>query len=277
MVTVFFGLFSALAWGAADFTGGLASRRSKSYQVVALVWLIGLVVNPLIALVIGEPVMPLQNWLWCAAAGVCGVVGLLILYQIFANGQMSIAVSVSAVMSAALPVLLGTFLEGIPDALKALGFLLALPAVWLITKNGENHNRLSLKVVLLPLIAGTFFGLYFILVNQGSQDYLAWPMVATRLMGCLVLGFYLLLGRRSLLPPKAAIPLILLNFTLDIAGTITYILAGQLGRMDVTAVLSSLYPGMTILLAWTILGEKIEKLQWMGILLALFSILCFSF
>lgn len=278
MLSVIFGLLTAITWGAGDFTGGLASRRSSAYQVVTIIWFAGFFVSFVVAVLSGEPLMPLSNWLWCAAAGGFGVLGLLILYQAMADGTMSLVASVSAVTAAALPVVVGSFVDGLPGIATIAGFILAIVGVWLISQvqNGQRKTQVSLGELKLPLLAGMGFGLYFILMPQGSQDNVFWPMVASRSIGVFVMLVFMITRRRSWLPPRGSYPLLGLNFVLDIAGTIFYILAAQAGRMDIAAVLTSLYPGMTILLSWMVLREKITRVQWSGIGFALAAIALIS-
>ena len=278
MFSILYGLLSAATWGASDFYGGLASQRAPSYQVAAVQWTAGLIIIPVVALISGEQLMPWSGWLWCGAAGGIGVWGILILYKALASGKMSLTASVSAVSAAALPVLVGSLIEGLPGLATATGFILALAAIWLIsqTQDDQSNKQPGLGELKLPLIAGMAFGSYFILMYQGSQDGLFWPMVASRSMGVLVLGVFMAARRHPWLPSRGAYPLIGLTFSLDVASTIFFILAVQAGRMDVVAVITSLYPGMTILLAWLVLREKITRVQWIGIGLALAAIVLFS-
>ena len=276
MSSIVFGLIAAITWGAADFAGGLASRKSNPYQVVTFTWLLGLVIMPVLALISREPMMPLSGWLWCAAAGAFGIIGILLLYQSLTEGAMSISISVSAVIAAALPVFAGLFLEGTPKLARLLGFGLALLAVWLVSWGDGKGDRLRMRLLWKPLLAGVGFGCYFILVNLGSQEHVFWPMVATRILGALMMLVYMTAGKRSIAPPKHVIPLVLLNFVSDSIGTISFILAGQSGRMDVASVLGSLYPGITILLAGWLLHEHLKLMQWVGVGLALGAIALLS-
>jgi drug/metabolite transporter (DMT)-like permease len=278
MLSVIFGLLSAITWGAGDFSGGLASRRTSAYQVVAINWTAGLLILPVIAVFSGEPLLPLSNWLWCAAAGGFGVVGILIMYQALADGTMSLVASVAAVTAAAFPVVVGSFVDGLPGIATISGFILALVGVWLIsqTQSGQKKAQVRLRELKFPLLAGVGFGFYYILMPLGSQDKVFWPMVASHTAGVLVMLVFMTLRRRSWLPTRGSYLLIGLNLVLDNAGTFFYILAARAGRMDIAAVLSSLYPGMTILLAWMVLREKINWVQWAGIGFALAAIVLFS-
>ncbi len=274
MLSILFGLSSALIWGAADFTGGIASRRADAYRTVFLSEIIGLVLLLAAALLTGAPLAAWSELAWSAAAGALGCSGLVMLYISFADGKMSTAAPISALTSAALPIVAGSFLEGLPGPLKFLGFGLALSAIWLISKdhNAAMPAHLRLADLRLPLLSGVFFGTYFILMDRGTQSTVLWPMIASRTAGALAIGAYVLTRGGPLLPPRRVWPLISLNALLDISGNALYILAARAGRLDVAAVLGSLYPGSTVLLAWLLLREKITRLQIVGILAALAAI-----
>jgi drug/metabolite transporter (DMT)-like permease len=274
MIPIIFGLSSALTWGAADFCGGLASRKAKAYQAVLFGEAVGLVVLLVAAFLSGEAHQHWVSWLLCSIAGSMGVLGLLLFFQAMTKGQMSVAAPVSALTAAILPVVVGTFTEGFPGWLTFLGFALALVAIWFISQpdGGPKSVRLRLADLSLPLIAGTSFGVYLILIHQGSQEGLFWPMVASRSAGVATMVIYTLVTHQPFLPPKPVWSLVVLNGILDVTGNGLYILAGQTGRMDVAAVLASLYPGSTVILAWLMLRERINRLQFFGILTALAAI-----
>jgi drug/metabolite transporter (DMT)-like permease len=278
MLSVIYGLLSAITWGAGDFAGGLASRRTSIYSVVLITWAAGILILPPIAIISREPLLPLSSWLWCASAGAFGVFGILMLYQAMSVGSMSLAAPVAAVTAAVFPVVVGAFVDGLPGIATFTGFILALVGVWLISQaqRDQKKAKFHLRDIKLPLLAGVGFGLFFILMPLGSQDRLFWPMVASRSAGLLLLLVFVISRRRSLRPSRGSLPLIGLNFVLDGAGTAFYILAAQVGRMDVAAVVTSLYPGTTILLAWIFLREKITVVQWAGIGFALAAIALLS-
>ncbi len=184
---------------------------------------------------------------------------------------MSIAAPVSALMTVVLPVISSALIEGLPGPTKYIGFILAFHAIWLISR-GDGHRgtlRLHLADLRLPLLSGVCFGFYFILMHQGSQTATIWPMIAARLAGSIVLLFVAVAKHQLHWPGSQIAPLVFLNAGGDIAGNTFYILAGQVGRLDVAAVLSSLYPGTTILLAGMFLHERLNHFQWLGILAAL--------
>lgn len=274
MLSILFGLSSAITWGAADFCGGLASRKAKAYQAVLFGEAVGLAILLAALLLSGEKWIGWLAWLLCTIAGSMGVLGLLLFFQAMSKGQMSVAAPVSALTAAILPVIVGSFVEGFPGWLTMAGFVLALAAIWFISQpdGGPKSLRLRLADLSLPLIAGISFGVYLILIHRGSQNGLFWPMVSSRFSGVVTMVVYTLVTRQPFLPSKPVWPLLVLNGILDISGNGLYILAGQAGRMDVAAVLASLYPASTVLLAGLFLHERLNRLQLAGILAALAAI-----
>jgi drug/metabolite transporter (DMT)-like permease len=274
MLSILFGLSSALTWGAADFCGGLASRKAKAYQAVLLGEAVGLALLLATAFFSSEVPIGWFDWLLCTIAGSMGVLGLLLFFQAMTKGQMSVAAPVSALTAAILPVIVGSLVDGFPGWLTLAGFALALAAIWFISQPGGDPKsmRLRLADLSLPLIAGGSFGVYLILIHNGSQNGLFWPMVSSRLAGVVTMMIYTLVTRQSFLPPKSIWPLLILNGVLDVSGNGLYILAGHFGRMDVAAILASLYPASTVVLAGLILRERLSRLQLAGILAALAAI-----
>ena len=274
MLSSLFGLLSALTWGAGDFAGGIASRRAGFYRAAFYGEFSGLIFLGVMWGVVREPLPDGTVWGWSAAAGVIGALGLLLLYRSLAEGQMSVAAPVSALMAAILPVIASTLTEGLPGLTKYLGFSLALVAIWLISQ-GEGHQKqlhLHLADLRLPLLAGVFFGVYFILIHQGSHTATIWPMITARSAGSAVLFFFATANHQLHWPDRHVTALVFLNAAGDIAGNTFYILSGQVGRLDVAAVLGSLYPGTTVLLAGMLLHERLNRSQWAGIFAALGAI-----
>ena len=274
MIAILFGLGSALSWGAGDFSGGLASRKTGAFRAVFYGEVIGLALIFFVALGAGETLPAPAVWALAAAAGALGSAGLLLLYHAMTKGLMSIATPVSALLAAMLPVVIGTLTEGLPSLPTLLGFGFALAAVWLISRGEGNDSHIldHLAELRLPLLAGIGFGGYFVLMHVATRGATLWPMVASRLGGLLILIAALGLRGDSLKVQRGAWALIVLNGILDIGGNVLFILAGQTGRMDVAAVLSSLYPGATVILAWSFLKERLSRSQWLGIGTALLAI-----
>lgn len=267
---ILLGLLSALTWGAGDFNGGLAAKRSNPYGVVVVAHIISLGLLLLLVPIIGEPIPPAHDWLWGGAAGLAGGIGLLILYRALAEGRMSVAAPVSALLAAALPVLVGIVKDGNPGAWVLFGFVLALAAVWLVS--GGEGLIIRFDDLRQPVIAGITFGAFFIFLERASQTALLWPLIAVRIVSISSLLGYALLTRQPWIPKRESLVPIILSSVLDTVGNASYALSARMGRLDVAAVLGALYPGATVVLAWIFLKENISRVQTIGILLALSAI-----
>lgn len=275
MLSSLFGLSAALGWGAADFTGGLASRRTGAYRAVLYGEVVGLVFIIFTLFATREALPPIAPLVMATFAGAIGTTGLLLLFHAMETSKMSIATPVSALMAATLPVLVGTLMQGFPGLLTLLGFTFSLLAIWLISREEGNNSHIlaHIRDLRLPLLAGLGFGTYFVLVHEAAQQSTYWTMFASRTGGILIMVFFISIRRKSWRVARVAWPVIALNGFLDVAGNGFYILASQAGRLDVAAVLSSLYPAATVLLATILLQGRIARSQTIGILLALTAII----
>ena len=267
-----FGLTAASSWGAGDFAGGLASRRTHVYGVVIVAQLVGLVLLTIVALLLAEPFPTLTDIVWAGIAGLGGAVGLVSLYRGLATGPMGVVAPVAAVVSVILPLIFGLFLEGIPTLSKLLGFGLALCAVWFITRPGDD-SRIQVRDLALPVVAGLGFGVYFVLIDHVSAAAVLWPLAAARAASVLALLVVVIMTRTEARPATSQMPLILLSGLFDTGGNAFYALAARAGRLDIAAVLSSLYPAITVVLAWLILKERLSPLQGFGLALAMIAVL----
>jgi drug/metabolite transporter (DMT)-like permease len=274
LLSIIYGLAAALGWGAADYTGGLASRRTGAYRAVLYGEAVGLPFIIFALLGAREALPPIMPLAMATFAGAIGTSGLLLLFHAMENGKMSIAAPVSALMAATLPVLAGTLMQGFPGLLTFLGFVLSLSAIWLISREEGNNSRIlaHIRDLRLPLLAGFGFGTYFILVHEAAQQSTYWTMFASRMGGVLIMLVFMAFRRQSWRLSRNAWPVIVLNGFLDVTGNGFYILASQTGRLDVAAVLSSLYPATTVLLAAVLLKERVARSQAIGILMALTAI-----
>jgi drug/metabolite transporter (DMT)-like permease len=270
LAAVVFGLASALTWGAGDFSGGLATKRAPVLGVLAISHGAGLLLLLGLALAWGEQVPALSDLAWGFAGGVAGAFGLASLYRGLAIGQMGLVAPLSAVLTAALPVAAGALTEGLPGTNTLLGFGLALVGIWLVAGAGSAAgSRAGLG---LAVLAGLGFGAFFILAHRAGGSAVFWPLVAAR-VASLAFVVPLALGRGHLVRPDGRLlGVILLSGACDAAGNAFYVLASQAGRLDVAAVLSSLYPASTVLLAMVLLGERLSRPQIAGIVVTLAAI-----
>lgn len=276
-MSIIFGLCAALGWGTGDFTGGIASRKTGAYRAVFYSEVAGVFFLLIVLGVFGETLPSLEVWLPAAIAGIIGTFGLMLLYHSMTQGLMSISAPVSSLLAAMLPVIVGMFSEGLPKGLTMLGFVFALAAVWMVSQSeGGMKDILShLSDLKLPMLAGVCFGLYFILMHEATDTGARiWPMIASRLGGSVMITGYVLISRIPLkVEDTSAWPFLILNGLFDVAGNVFFILSGQAGRLDVASVLSSLFSGVTVMLAWFFLRERLTRGQWIGVASALVAII----
>ncbi len=277
MIAAGLSLLAALGWGAGDFAGGLSSRRIGAMRAVFYTDWVGTLMLLVVVFFMPESLPTAENFMWALLAGLAGSSGLLILYYALSKGNMGIAASVSALLAAVIPVLVGYFTEGALSGLQWLGFGLALAAIWLVSNSQPSFPKLkALSALGLPFLSGLGFGSYFVLMHQASEASLIWPMIGSRLVGTVLLFIILLIRRQGLTISATNWPIVLINTIFDISGNVFYILAAQVGRSDVAAVISSLYPSVTAFLAWWFLKEKLSAWQLLGVGLALASIVLFT-
>jgi drug/metabolite transporter (DMT)-like permease len=268
LLAILYGLASAASWGAGDFCGGVATRRSNAVVVVAIAHVMGGGLLMALALLLRESMPPLSVLLLGATGGFFGGVGVLALYRGLASGRMGVVAPISAVVTAILPVIVGAFTEGLPSLFQMAGFGIALVAVWLLSGGGPG---LSVRTDELrwALIAGLGFGLFFIFVDQAVDAAVLWPLVAARAASTALAAGILLLGRQATPPGRIPIGMILLSGISDAGGNGFFALATRAGRLDISAVVSSLFPAGTVLLAWLFLKERLDRRQWVGVAAAL--------
>ena len=274
MLPILLGLASALAWGTGDFAGGLASRKVGPYRAVMFAEAIGLGAVLFIVPFFPESLPDLRSVLWSILAGVIGSSGLIAFFEAMRRGRLSVVAPLSALLGAVVPVVIGSFIDGLPKASVFGGVALAWLAIVLISREKvpEDEEK-SAPYLHIPILAGIAFGLYFVLMHEAGRDFFWGPLIIARTAGMLAIALFLLIQRGDFSVPSGSWHLLAVNGIFDVGGNAFYLLATQAGRMDVSAVLGSLYPGMTVFLAWLILKEKLQITQWIGILIALFAII----
>ena len=268
---VAFALSSSLFYGGADFFGGLASRRHSAYQVLVLAGLIGVAAMTGLALVWGEGWPSLRAVLLAGSGGIVGTLGLIPLYRGIARGHTAVVSPIAGVIGAALPVLFAAFTAGWPSPIQLAGFAAAIPGIWLVTltptaREEEPHNG-----VLLGVLAGLAFGVYFVIIGMIGGGPVFGPLAVAKVGSCL-LALGLLFASRSRWPSFTGNPAAIVAGVLDPVANALYLLAAGYTRLDVAAVLASLYPMATVFLARLVLKEQIGRVQWAGVGLCLAAI-----
>ena len=264
------GLAAAGAWGAGDFSGGLAARRGNIFGVVVLAYSGGLLLMLSLALWRHEGIPPARAFWISVVAGLVGGLALTLFYAALARGQMGIIAAVGGVLTAAIPVVFSAFTEGWPQPRRLAGFGLAALAIWLISRPQGNAGAPA--GLGLAILAGIGFGAYLVLIKQAGESAVVWPLVYSRgssVISMLIIG---LLLRRFALPSANALSMALAAGMFDVCGVALFVLGTRHGRLDVVAVLSSLYPAMTVVLARIYLKEHINGPQRAGMVAALAAV-----
>ncbi|HET8913245.1 MAG TPA: DMT family transporter [Ktedonobacteraceae bacterium] len=270
VATLIFGLAASIFWGSGDFSGGLASRHVNASSVVTGAYAFGFCFLVILALIWREPFPVPLDLLWGGLAGIVGGLGLLSFYSALSTGKMGIIAPVSAVLTAAIPVLFSIFTAGLPTLLQLGGFVVALLAITFISRPERTSGRP--KGLGLALLAGACFGSFFIIISRVHPGATFWPLSMARFISVLMLLILMRFRNLPVLPGKKILPLVALAGILDAAGNVFFVLAAHSGRLDVASILSSLYPAATVLLAAFILRERVTRIQGVGVFLVLLAI-----
>lgn len=277
MLAIVIGLASAVAYGVADFLGGLAAKRTASVVVTAFAALVGLAVLLPIALLV--PARPsFEAFLWGGLSGVTGAAAIFLLYAALAIGPMSILSPLTAVLSALVPMtwgLIGGERLAWWGYVAIGGVLVAILLVGFVPEKGAVRPRL--RGILSAIGSGLLIGAFFILVDRAPTDSGVYPIVANRTATgailLIVLAILLVRARARGVPPfpglRGAWRLIVTCGIADAAANVLILTGLRAGDLTVMSVLAALYPGGTIALAAIVLRERIAPVQWVGLVLAL--------
>jgi len=270
------GLLSAATWGGSDFVGGLGARRAPAILVVASGHIVSFLL--LVCICIGAHLaLPgRHDLLFAAIGGFEGSLALALFYHALAMGAMGLTAALTGLLTALVPVLFSFFSDGLPRPMTAVGLFGGLMAIWLITHTPNREGPATPpKALLFGALAGTGFGIQLILFKIASGGGLLWTMTSARAAGSLAMVLVILT-----MPPKRPWKgfwqLGVLAGMLDTLGNLFYIRATQIGRLDVAAVVCSLYPAGTILLAALVLRELPTKRQLAGMAFALCAVVLLS-
>jgi uncharacterized membrane protein len=268
-VAVILGLAVAATYGAADFFGGMAAKKSPLVSVVVLSQLVGLPAIALLAPFVGGE-MTVRVALLAAVAGVAGGTGLTCLYNGLAKGRMSVVAPITAVGAATLPVLWGLASGERPSPVALSGVAIALVAVVFVSRiPGDEAVAAGGRMVLgLAVLAGAGFGVVFVILGVTGDDAGLWPLLTMRATSLSLLAGGAVVTGRSLAPARAALPVIAAAGVLDMTANALYVFGTRAGLISLVAVLGSLYPAMTVLLARLVLSERLGRMQSVGLALA---------
>lgn len=265
------GLLSALTYGVGDFMSGLASRRDSPLRVVALTHPISALLLVLFAWGLGQPLPPTADLWWGAGGGLVGLVAVVAFYRALALGPMGAVSVTTGALSAMIPVVFGVLggeALGLGGWLGALGVLIGTALLSLHPGEKKGHG------IPLGLLAGVGFGLFFVLLGQAHhKEGVLWTLAAARLASSALI--VPVAARLVGLKPQA--PALIFSSTPgDTLGNLFYLMAVQGGGLAIGALLTSLYPAFTTLLAVVLLRERLQRLQWVGVVIAMIGAMLLS-
>jgi drug/metabolite transporter (DMT)-like permease len=267
-------LTAAIVYGSSDFLGGLASRRTSTISVVIWSQSVGLVLLAAVLPLFGGHAS-LSDVLWGALCGVAGAIAIASLYRGLAIGTMGVVSPISAVLGAMIPLLYGLiFRAEHPSAAAYAGICAAIGAVVLVSAEpGAYRKRAQIFPPGIPeaLLAGIGFGAYFIALAQTRADAGMVPLLAARVTSVILLlaGGLAFGGSSNVRLARPALALVALCGALDVSANVLYVIAAHHGLLAIVAVLTSLYPAATVALAAIVLRERLARVQWVGVALAL--------
>ncbi len=288
--------FSALFYGIADFAGGFASARSKTLSVLVVSQAAGLFVA-FCALLVFWPGLPGgRDLLWGMSGGICGALGLFMLYRGIATSLVAVVSPASALLSAILPLGFGLLLGESPSPLARIGALLCLPAVLLLSWQRKTEGGKSvLSALLQGSAAGLGFGGFYIFISRASPGSGLWPAIASRGTSlCIFLLALAILARRErkahkesavrgAFPKGTVLGIAPSNLAVtcgagiaDMTANVLFLLASRTGLLSLVSIVTSLYPAPTVILGRIVFKEAIPPSRAIGLLLAITGIVLIS-
>ncbi|HEY4050997.1 MAG TPA: EamA family transporter [Acidobacteriaceae bacterium] len=291
------GLTAAALWGVSDFLGGIAARRAPAVVVVAVAHGVSLAVLSVIAATVHPDLPDRRIVLWAVITGLTGGIAVILFYRALALGEMGLTAALTGLLTALVPVVVSWFTEGHPSESQLVGFVIAAVAICLIAYQPSEDLRPHPRGLLLGTIAGLGFGAFLVASKYASPQHsnyatVLWPLAYSRLASASVAVIIVLISRwrsqtsarteqRSINHAQVHGILIVLSLAgaaglLEAWGNLLYMLSTVSGRLDVAAVLSSLYPAGTILLAIWLLKERATGSKALGMALALLAVLVIS-
>jgi len=261
-------------WGAADFAGGCGSRRADAFVVTAFSHICAFALMLSVALAQHGAFPNRAGVAWALIAGAVGGFSLAIFYRALASGQMGLSAPIGALLGAAIPTLVDIALEGAPSRWSVGGFVLAVVAIWLITRpeaSGENDEAGHPKGVAMAALAGVGFAGFYLCIHQATGSPI-WIATVSRLGSFTATAIAVIATRPPLALDRPAASYGALAGIFDIIASSLFIYASQHGRLDEAVVITSLYPAVTVLLARLVLNEHFSRWKFVGLLAALAAV-----
>jgi drug/metabolite transporter (DMT)-like permease len=268
-VAVLLALFSAVVYGVSDYGGGRATKSSAAVTVTLAAECTTFVALSIVMVVLDDPFPARADVLWGLAAGLASCSAVIALYHALANGAMTVVAPVTAVVAAVIPVAFGLATGERPGAIAIVGAVVAITAIALISGAvGVPHVPTRRGILGLALIAGAGFGLLFVFLDRTSDDSGLWPVYAARWIAIptLLVAHWVRRDRRPLTRTTGGLAVMV--GVLTTAANASFLAATRRGLLSVVAVVVSMYPASTVLLATVLDGERVRRPQAVGLGLA---------
>jgi uncharacterized membrane protein len=258
-------LASALLYGVSDYCGGRAARSASTFVVALIGQSASTLLTAVVVLLLGDPFPGAADVGWSAAAGIASTVGITAFYFALANGAMTVVAPLTAVVSAVVPVAVGISLGERPAVIALGGVALAIVAVALVSGIGGRAERPTrAPIVLVAVVAGTGFGLLFVCLDRTSESSGLWPLLLAQLTSLLILATVCVARRVRVTSRRFDAGLMVLAVTANVA----YLAATRQGLLSLVAVITSMYPASTVVLATVLDHERMSNSQAVGLGLA---------
>jgi drug/metabolite transporter (DMT)-like permease len=262
-------LLGAASWGVGDFFGGLAARKAHVLTVLVGSQAVGLAGAAVWVVVSSDAPPALEDVLPAVGAGACGALGLAALYRGMAVGAMGIVAPISAA-SPVVPLAVDLTRGVSPSALQWVGIAVVLGGITLLAREPGGTRSAGLAAgVALALAAALAFGLFVVGLDAAADGGVPWTILAVRSTSTLLALTLALVASVALVPPARLVPAVLAVGVFDTSANVLVAFATTRGSAGVVAVLSALYPVVTILLARVALGERLDRPRRVGGALAL--------
>jgi drug/metabolite transporter (DMT)-like permease len=272
-------LAAAVLWGGGDFSGGMGVKHaggtmSAALRVIVLSHAVSLGVLLVAAWWRGDAFPHGAPLVWGLVAGATAGIALACFYVALSRGAMGASAALSGLLAAAIPAAVSASAEGSPGLLRLVGFVVAGAAIWLIAAGPNPEAKPADKgTVWLAVAGGVGFGVYFVALKFAGSAGVIWPLATARMgslsvCSLLLAGMSLKVGEEKIRLTRTVVVWAMGAVLLDTTGNLLFISATRAGRLDVAAVLASLYPASTILLAAWTLHERPTRRQGVGMAVA---------
>lgn len=264
-------LASAALWGVSDFGGGLLGRRAPILGVLIATQGVGFVGASAAVVVSAEPILAGTDLGFSILAAGLAAVGVGSLYRGLAVGRMGTVAPVTAVLTAGTPAIIGIALQGPPGHVVVVGFGLAIVAVVVVSMVPDDGSGRPAGLT-YALVGGVTLGLLGVFLSRIDLRYVFGPLAVMRGLEIALFIAFIAIRRVPWRMPRAALPLVVLVGIVDVTGNVAFLTAMRTGDLSIAAVLSSLYPVVTVILAAAILRERITRSHAAGVALAFVAI-----